>query len=379
MDERLTAVGDRIRSLMPSGMSQRVLAGRAGMKPDALSRALNGQRGFSSSELAMIAEELDADLYWLATGNEDPHRVQIAARHSWDANLRVSTNPGRSSDDAILARVVDVYNATFPDGPPPSQALTDSVARMREILGEDFVRTFGAVVEDRLGVDVVRLPGLTTDYSLTIGERAVVLLATTPSWFRSNWSLAHELAHLALGHHNATAEPAEKDEAPANRFAAELLLPKDVVKRERWDRMDERGLANFLWRTGVSTAALKNRLDGLHIEVPPSFAATLQESTPKLIRTHAEVVGGAQEITVRQQDSSARRFPFAVVDALQRRVDAGAVSPEYLAWVLDVPVDEIDFPEPDDEQFADAYVERLRDRPSAADLKAWVASNRRAG
>ena len=227
---------------MPSGMSQRLLAAQAGMKPDALSRALNGQRGFSSAELARIAEELDANLYWLATGNENPHRVQIAARHSWDANRRVSTNPGRSRDDEILAQVVDVYNEAFPDGPPPSVSLTDRVAHIREMLGEDFVRTFGAVVENRLGVDVVRLPGLTTDYSLTIGSRAVVLLATTPSWFRSNWSLAHELAHLALGHHNATAEPTEKDEAPANRFAAELLLPKDAVERERWECMDERGL-----------------------------------------------------------------------------------------------------------------------------------------
>jgi hypothetical protein len=66
-----------------------------------------------------------------------------------------------------------------------------------------------------------------------------------------------------------------------------------------------------------------------------------------------------------------------VLDALQHRVDAGRVSPEYLAWALDVPVDEIDFPAPDDEQVADAYARRLEDRPSAADLEKWVAANNR--
>lgn len=374
------AVGDRIRSLMPSGMSQRQLADQAGMKPDALSRALNGQRGFSSTELARIADELGADLYWLATGHEDPRRVQIAARHSWDPDRRVSTNPGRSRDDAILAQVVEVYNAALPEGPPPSEQLPDDPARMRDVLGADFVRTFGAAVEARLGVDVVRLPGLTTDYSVTIGPRAVVLLATTPSWFRSNWSLAHELAHLALGHHSGNAEPAEKDEGPANRFAAGLLLPQDLIEREDWQRMDERRLAGFLWRTGVSTKALKNRLDWLRIQPAPGIASALQESTPKLIRAQAEAVGGTEKVTVRQQDSSARLFPSFVVDALQRRVDAGAASPELLAWALDVPVDEVDFPSPDDEQLADAYARRLEDRPSAADLGKWAAtSNRLAG
>ncbi|NEW33895.1 ImmA/IrrE family metallo-endopeptidase [Nocardia cyriacigeorgica] len=377
MDEKLVAVGDRIRSRIPSGMSQRQLADQAGMKPDALSRALNGQRGFSSAELARIADELGADLYWLATGHEDPRRVQIAARHSWDPDRRVSMNPGRVHDDEILAQVVEVYNAALPEGPPPSEKLPDDPGRMREILGDDFVRTFGAAVEARLGVDVVRLPGLSTDYSITIGPRAVVLLATTPSWFRSNWSLAHELAHLALGHHSGNAEPAEKDEAPANRFAAELLLPQDLIDREDWQRMDERQLAGFLWRTGVSSKALKNRLDWFRIQPAPGIVSALRESTPKLIRAQAQVVGGTEKVTVRQQDSSTRLFPSLVVDALQRRVDAGTVSPELLAWALAVPVDEIDFLSPDDEQLADAYARRLEDRPSAADLGKWAASNNR--
>jgi transcriptional regulator with XRE-family HTH domain len=60
--------------MMPLGMSQRALTEKAGMTTDALSRALNGQRGFSSRELARIADQLGADLYWLITGTPDPQR-----------------------------------------------------------------------------------------------------------------------------------------------------------------------------------------------------------------------------------------------------------------------------------------------------------------
>ncbi len=372
MDSELLAVGDRIRSRMPSGMSQRQLAERVNMKTDALSRALNGQRGFSSIELARIADELDTDLYWLVTGEADPHRVRVAARHSWDESQRIRINPGRQSDDGLLQRVAETYEAAFPEGPSPSESLPGSAPVMREMLGEDFVRNYGEVVEDRLGVDVVRLPMLSTDYSLRIGSRAIVILTTTPYWFRSNWSLAHELAHFALDHHSGDSEPGGRDEAPADQFAAELLLPEELINRQDWQQMDERGVAEFLWQTGVSTMALKNRLASLAVQVSVEVIAALKRTTPNLIRANA----GARQLIARQQQSAARIFPTVLVDALQRRVEAGAVSPEHLAWVLDVPVDEIDFPEPDDDSgFVDAYERALAARPSHADLEEWLTTN----
>lgn len=91
MDVELKEVGERIRSLLPLGMSQKRLAEKAGMTPDALSRALNGQRGFSSGELALIADHLGADVYWLITGRDDPRRVEIAARHTWTRDSASAT------------------------------------------------------------------------------------------------------------------------------------------------------------------------------------------------------------------------------------------------------------------------------------------------
>ena len=80
-----------------------------------------------------------------------------------------------------------------------------------------------------------------------------------------------------------------------------------------------------------------------------------------------------KQLIVREQQSATRAFPTGLVDALQKRVEAGAVSPEQLAWVLDVPVDEIRFPEPDEDIEADDYEHMFAARPSATDLADWLA------
>jgi hypothetical protein len=223
---------------------------------------------------------------------------------------------------------------------------------------------------------VVRISGLTTDYSLRIGQRAVILLATMPSWFRSNWSLAHELGHLALGHHDRDGSTAERNERPADQFAANLLLPSDLMTSANWREMDERSLARFLWETGVSTEALKNRLASLQLKPSAEVGAALTRSTPKLIRAFAagdELISGEKAVALRERQASTRVVPSTLVEALHRQVEAGEASPEVLAWTLDVPVDEIDFPEPDDDALAEKYSQMLEDRPTAAELEKWLA------
>jgi len=223
----MAEVGDRIRAAMPLGMSQRQLAERAGMTPDALSRALNRQRGLSPAEVARIAQTLNADTHWLITGAPDPFAIAIAARHAWDANRRERHNTGEKDDEPVLDRVVSLYRAAFPQGPASSAELPSLPAETRELLGTDFVRNFADNVEQILNIDVIRIPGLRTDYSLRVGARGVIVLATQASWFRSNWSLAHELGHIALGHHSdyeSRGRRLQRDERAADAFAAELLM-----------------------------------------------------------------------------------------------------------------------------------------------------------
>ena len=126
--------------------------------------------------------------------------------------------------------------------------LPASASQMREALGEDFVEDFSRRLE-KVGVDVIRVPDLSTAYSVVLMERPVVVVPTTGNWFYTNWSIAHELGHLALGHEGATPDNRAigELEAQANAFAADLLLPRVLLDRVDWSRSDFASVARFLW------------------------------------------------------------------------------------------------------------------------------------
>lgn len=376
--DTMTEIGERIRRLMPFGMSQRQLAERAGMTPDALSRALNGQRGLSPLEVAAIAENLGADTHWLITGTSDPFAVLVAARHTWDARRRARVNDGQQEDQSILDQITLLYRAAFPQGPLPSTDLPTEPEALRTLLGDPFVRTFASTVEERLGIDVIRIPGLTTDYSIRIGPRAVVVLATQAAWFRSNWSLAHELGHLAHHHHHAydsTRRRTQRDEKQADAFAAAVLLPHPAVAKIA-AAGDEPTVAAAVWDLGVSTEAIRHQLRGAKLLPPQAVSDALNKTTPRLLRDNAAAAIGAgpEAVVVREQGASARRFPATLLSALQAQTERGAASPELLAWALDVPVDDLDFPEPDESAAAADYARMLHDRPSPDEWSAWLAA-----
>src|ERR1700737_2384592 len=102
----MSSIGDRVlqrlEQVSPRPL-RRDLAERIGMTPDAFSRALNGNRQFASIELARLADLLDADLHWLITGQPDPNRVSVAARHDFDHATGQRTIPGRAGDEQTLS------------------------------------------------------------------------------------------------------------------------------------------------------------------------------------------------------------------------------------------------------------------------------------
>lgn len=332
-------VHERIGLALPT-TRQGDIAERVGMTPDALSRALNDKRAFSSIELALLADLLDADLHWLITGTADPHRVRIAARHEFDHVTGERSVPGREQDDQELANVALAYRQAYPDADSPPATLPASAAALRRKLGDDFVRGFADRVEERLDVDVVRIGGLTTDYSFTVGGRCVILLAARANWFRSNWSVAHELAHLALRHHDVE-DAADGQEAAANAFAAELLLPKSLLAATDWQVISPADLAQFVWDAGVSCEALMRRLISLQLSMSPRVRKLLDGSTQRLLREHLGDVGNhhfrlpIDLITERMNASAVRRFPLSLQAAHVERIALGEISPGTLAWMLD--------------------------------------------
>ncbi|MCC8023145.1 MAG: ImmA/IrrE family metallo-endopeptidase [Clostridiales bacterium] len=80
-----------------------------------------------------------------------------------------------------------------------------------------------------------------------------------PNFGRLNWTVAHELGHIFLGHES----DGETQEAEANHFAAQLLLPRSVILAlyETLQYWDEHEIASLF---GVSLTAARNRIESLY-------------------------------------------------------------------------------------------------------------------
>ncbi len=359
-------IGGRVRAALAKSeafATQFALAEAIDMTPDALSRALNGTRAFSSVEITRIAEVLGEDVHWLITGEPDPLAVRFVARHDYDTASRRYGLPDGHAESPELDGVALAYQQAAPWISPRQVELPRTAAAMRAALGDGFVADFADRIEARLGVDVVRVQGPVTDYSFTITERPVILLRSTPNWFRSNWSLGHELAHLALGHSvaDATNEP---DERTANAFAAELLMPRSEMRALDWGAVDEAELASLLWQYGVSLEALTNRLQGLRIHAPILNSVNSRgSSTQGLLRTQQAAIPhdmSPDPISARMQKASERRIPVPLIAAHLRGIAEGRLGKGTLAWLLETTPDELEVETPrPDPLSADALLHAL--------------------
>ena len=347
-------IGRRVVELMASSgqqLTHKELAQLVDMTPDAFSRAVNGKRSFSAIELATIADVLAGDVQWLITGLRDTQRMTIAARHDFDPTSRSRSIAGFPSDREVLDSIAVAYQQAFADDEAKTSDIPVTAPGVRELLGADFVRPFIERLEAKLGIDVVRVSGLSTSYCLEIGGRRVIVIAATGNWFRENWSIAHELGHIAGGHQFQDDYPSDADEATANAFAAELLLPTEMVSAFDWAGLTANDLAERVWEFGVSTDALATRLRALRIDRADLVDDWAAQPTQRLLRRHwhgqSDVV---DEITSRMDDASTRRFPLALQDAHLAKIATGDLGKATLAWMLGIRADdlEVDAPQQDE-------------------------------
>ncbi|MDO9395064.1 MAG: XRE family transcriptional regulator [Herbiconiux sp.] len=342
-------IGPRIRESIAHRRPrapEREVAAAVGMSADAFSRALNGRRAFAAGELARLADILEVSVYWLITGHPDPLELRIAARHvfNFDDRRHEEVDWGQVAqrlDDVALA-----YRQVDADLAPPPPLLPSTAPALRARLetagGPAFVHDLAEVIERELRIDVIRMPQLDRAYSLRIGIQRAILVNETGNWFHQNWSIAHEVAHLILGHATsvgqspATAQSVEY-EKKANAFAADLLLPQAVLTAHDWTSMTPPAVAAFLWDAGVSTEALRRRLGSLALPVSARLTALLQNPTQRVLADHlAPRDARGSLISERMARASARRFPPELIAAHTRAVAVGSVSPATLAWMLDV-------------------------------------------
>ena len=350
----MTGIADRVLQALEQVSPRPVqqdLAKRIGMTPDAFSRALHGQRQFAAIELARLAEEIGSDVHWLITGEPDPNRLSIAARHYFDHATGQRSIPGLAGDEQILADIALAYRQAYPD-PVELQKAPDwptVAAAMRERLESGFVRPFARRLEERLGIHVVRIAELSTAYSFWIGAHAVIAIPATGNWFRENWDLAHELGHLAQGHHDdgIGKHESEQHEAAANAFAADLLLPAPELQAVAWQTIDDEQLAGLIWEWGVSIQALCNRLCAVRLEVPDVVSRWSRSATQRLLRYCLRLESRTDEITERMDAAAQRRFPRALQEAHLERIASGAIGKATLAWMLAIDAATLDVDTPE--------------------------------
>lgn len=340
----MDTIGDRVRAaILSSGSLQKDVASAVGMTADALSRALSGQRGFSAAELAALARHLDANLHVLITGDPDPHALTVSARHSFDPDTRQRSADGAEADRAVINDIVLALRQA--DLHVPSPQLPSTAAKMAEMLDDDFARDFINRL-DALGIDVVRVEEISTAYGFETDGRLVIVIRSTGNWFYENWSLAHELGHLCLGHSGIMPGSAamESAEAAANEFAAELLLPDSALTGVD-ESVVESEMADLIWTRGVSTEAMRYRLENLGRPVSASVLAMLGKRTQQALRHHW-ICGLGDPITERMREASDRRFPNSWIEGHLNRIAQGTLHKHTLAWMLGVAPESLEVEEP---------------------------------
>lgn len=345
----MSSIGDRVIAVMRErGMTQKALAEQTQMTPDAMSRALRGQRGFAAVELADVARALDEDVYFLITGEPDPSQLAFAARHSFDHETKTRSVGGLEDDKNILDKIQAAYELAGKIDATPE--LPASPAAFREVLGSGFVERFTEGLEG-LGVDVVVLSELSTAYSFTVTGRKIIAVNGSGNWFNENWSIAHELAHHALGHKDVRpgSDNVDSFEARANSFAAQLLLPEASMRAFDWRSKSYKDLVDFIWETGVSTNTVKVRLNTLSIVPSKEISEALELTTQGILRKHwsnSWQAQGPDKITDRMARASMRSFPTWLRSSHLQRIESGKLNKGHLAWMLGSNEAELEVPSP---------------------------------
>ncbi len=85
-----------------------------------------------------------------------------------------------------------------------------------------------------IGFEVLDLPDSIPGFAANISGHWYAFLNSAHGPRRRRWTLAHEVGHVALGHTGQVHLFGERraDQTAANRFAAELLMPEEMVRLE---------------------------------------------------------------------------------------------------------------------------------------------------
>ena len=253
------------------GMTQESLADRAGVSQSAIAMWEKGKRTPRVEELVHLADALDEEVpYFLPRPRElEPLRAILRAE---------TTELDQGKLGRELERVVDAAEKL----PMPAARMVVSGANPQsaaeELLAAADVKEPAvnvAHIARSCGIRIVAQP---LDDSLSgaileLEDGPVIAVNEDQAPGRQRFTIAHELGHYLLRHHDrfhvdlsAHAEAGEPPgynwlhERQANEFAADLLMPAGMVRREAIKAKSPRSLAR---RFRVSPVAMSYRLINL--------------------------------------------------------------------------------------------------------------------
>ncbi len=253
------------------GMGQEEVAAAAGLSQGTLSKFERGLVAIDEDRLQSLADALDIPLTRL-TGAQPSEAASAACQfHRKRSSLPVSEATRiRALLDLSRAQVEDLLGSTLPKLALKRTSLDlaadfgpiDAAREARELLQS----APGPIVDlaaaaEAAGVLILRRD-LGTDKIDAIGtwpkgHRPMFLLNTTASADRQRFTLAHELGHAVMHE-----RPADNQEAEADSFASELLMPARQIRSDLTDVTLARLVAlKQKWR--VSIAALVRRAHDL--------------------------------------------------------------------------------------------------------------------
>ncbi|MEV4011922.1 XRE family transcriptional regulator [Nonomuraea angiospora] len=279
----------RVRQLVAeSGLTQAEFAVKAGLDAPKMSKSLSGVRRFTSLDLARIADLCGVSVDWLL--GVDPVTPATAAR--------TTTVPLKSADSAIreaerLAQLrADLAFLGYHQEVPRFAITRTSASCMDQ--GRDLAalatahaaqkgialwrcKDLAGAVEAAFGVDVRvhRLADGFDGLSWSDDHSSLIVVGTSEVPARQRFTIAHELGHLLAGddqglHVDAdihdTDHKSKPSEKRANTFAAELLLPAEMLREKAhgitWSLEAFAMLACELW---VSPSTLAWKLFNLQL------------------------------------------------------------------------------------------------------------------
>lgn len=362
-----TTISDRVQqSLRASGMLKSQLAAAIGLDPTKLSKSLGETRAFSTGELAAISDALRVDIYWLINGAPSPLSPRLAYRHSFNGEtgeheppsdalaeqmerVTLAYQQARLAPDAHLEAFrkdvgTDVFDAE--NLPTDFHQLRKAAQRTHRLWrswlaeGRDPVVDASSFLEEHFGVDLVvadvagaqRVNG----QSLQVAGANVIVVERSGSWYSTLFAIFHELAHFITGalawRGQRGVEDVAQFEKLANGFAGDVLLSRDELRVAQVASLPLADLAEFLWEHGIGLSTLRNRCASTHIEAPGS---DLRQGD---ITLHWRSLHG----DARARVWSAPSYPARLIAQHEMLAISGDVPPGLLAWMLDVPTEELE-------------------------------------